>query len=338
MPEETQIQVQKFTTNMSQWSNAIIGSIGNDYKECGVEFDEYSRKCAVEAMSAIYTLIKSNPKVNMGNLDKSNLQEIVMRCASLKLNPNAYPAECYFQLRNTKTGVDENGKDSWTQIIEMGVEGAGNDAILTNYGKDVAKVYPCWVIKEGDKYTPPKHKGIEVTPPEWEEMGLSQKAIRVVYPVKLIDNTVVYLSADRESVRVNLFAHVRSNMMNETFGIIKGTKKSYNKDVPRTRYDATPEEKAAIDAKKHEIYKELNECATLDDMLKCESAQPFISAAWKDTPESMIIRKMKNNAIKQHPKNYDPMASRTFKEMDATYQEVKETIEENANVEEFLIE
>ncbi len=35
---------------------------------------------------------------------------------------------------------------------------------FSNYGKDIDKVYPFWVIKEGDEYIPPKHKGLEVTP------------------------------------------------------------------------------------------------------------------------------------------------------------------------------
>lgn len=337
MSENTQIAEKKdFTTSLSQWSNEITGLIARDYDACGVQFDEYSKQCAMEAMSSIYNLIKTNPKLNMQNLDTSNLRGIVERCASLKLNANAYPRECYFQLRNTKVGVDENGKDVWQQMIEMGIEGAGNDAILTHYGRDVDQVYPYWVVKEGDTYIPPKHKGIEVTPPEWEEKGLSQKTVRVVYPVKLKDGTVSYLSADRESVKINLLAHVRQNMMNETFGLVKGTKKQYGKEVERTRYDANPEELEAIKAEKEKILSALRECETVDDMLKCEIAKPFMSGAWLDTPESMIVRKMCNNAIKKFPKNYNSMASKAFLEMDEVYQQSQSEIEENANSVEFV--
>ena len=331
MAENTQIAEKKeFTTSLSQWSNEITGLIERDYETCGVKFDEYSKQCAMEAMTSIYNLIKTNPKVNMQSLDTSNLRGIVERCASLKLNANAYPRECYFQLRNTKVGVDENGKDVWQQMIEMGIEGAGNDAMLSNYGKDVAQVYPYWVVKEGDVYIPPKHKGLEVTPPEWEEKGLSQRAVRVVYPVKLTDGTVTYLIAERESVKINLLAHVRQNMMNETFGLVKGGKK--------TRYDATPAELEAIKIKKEEILDEMRKCATVDDMLQCEVAKPFMSGAWLDTPESMIVRKMCNNATKKFPKNYDPMASKAFMEMDETYQQVQEEIDQNANREDFIID
>ena len=311
------VEKKEFTTSLSQWSNEITGLIARDYEACGVQFDDYSKKCALEAMTSIYTLVKNDPKVNMGNLDTSNLRGIVEHCASLKLNASAYPRECYFQLRNVNVGGE------WQKVVEMGIEGAGYDSLLANYGKDVEQVYPYWVIKEGDTYIPPKHKGLETTPPEWEEKGLSDKAIKVVYPVKLTDGTVTYLSADRNSVKVNLLAHVKQNMMNETFGICAD------------RYKATEKQKEEIKAKKDEILNALRACATVDDMLACEIARPFISGAWLDTPESMIQRKMCNNATRKFPKNYDPMARRAQIEMDEVYQASQEEIANNANTVDF---
>ena len=311
------VEKKQFTTSLSQWSNEITGLIARDYEAGGVQFDDYSKKCALEAMTSIYTLVKNDDKVNMGNLDTSNLRGIVEHCASLKLNASAYPRECYFQLRSVKVG------NEWQKVVEMGIEGAGYDSLLANYGKDVEQVYPYWVIKEGDTYIPPKHKGLEVTPPEWEENGLSDRAIRVVYPVKLKDGSVTYLSADRNSVKVNLLAHVKQNMMNATFGICAD------------RYKATEKQKEEIKAKKDEILNALRACATVDDMLACEIARPFISGAWLDTPESMIQRKMCNNATRKFPKNYDPMARQAQIEMDEVYQESQEEIANNANTVDF---
>lgn len=305
---------KEFTTALSQWSNEITGLIARDYEACGVKFDDYSKQCALEAMTAIFNLVKNSTKLkDMNSLDTSNLRGIVERCASLKLNANAYPRECYFQLRNVKVS------DGWQQIVEMGIEGAGYDSLLANYGKDVDRVYPYWVVKEGDEYIPPKRRGLEVTPPEWEEKGLSERAVRVVYPVKLTDGTVTYLTAEREGVRVNLLAHVKQNMMNETFGICAD------------RYKATEKQQEEIKEKKEEVLNALRDCETVDDMLKCEIARKFISGAWLDTPESMIQRKMCNNATRKFPKNYDPMARQAQLEMDEVYQEVQEEIEVNAN-------
>lgn len=317
------VEKKQFTTTLSQWSNEITGLIARDYEACGVQFDDYSKKCALEAMTSIYNLVKNDPKTKMGNLDTSNLRGIVEHCASLKLNASAYPRECYFQLRNKKVGVDENGKDIWQKVVEMGIEGAGYDSLLANYGKDVSRVYPFWVIKEGDIYIPPKHKGLEVTAPEWEEKGLSDKAIKVVYPVLLTDGTVTYLTADRNSVKVNLLAHVKQNMMNATFGICAD------------RYKASEKQEEEIKAKKEEILNALRACETVDDMLACEVARPFISGAWLDTPESMIQRKMCNNATRKFPKNYDPMARQAQIEMDEVYQTSQEEIANNANTVDF---
>lgn len=314
MAGKNEVAKKEFTTALSQWSNEITGLIARDYEACGVKFDDYSKQCALEAMTAIFNLVKNSPKLkDMNSLDTSNLRGIVERCASLKLNANAYPRECYFQLRNVKVG------DGWQQIVEMGIEGAGYDSLLANYGKDVDRVYPYWVVKEGDEYIPPKHRGLEVTPPEWEEKGLSERAVKVVYPVKLTDGTVTYLTAEREGVRVNLLAHVKQNMMNETFGVCAD------------RYKATEKQLAEIKEKKEEVLNALRDCETVDDMLKCEIARKFISGAWLDTPESMIQRKMCNNATRKFPKNYDPMARQAQLEMDEVYQEVQEEIEVNAN-------
>lgn len=303
---------KKNTTMLSWWTTELTNMVAQDYADCGLELDNYSKKCAMAAMTNIFHLIK-NSGLDIKNIEASNLREIVGQCASLKLNANAVPRECYFQMRTKKIG------DNYVKTVEMGIEGDGNDALLRNFGEGVDTVYPVWIVKEGDTFIYPRHKGVETTPPEWEENGKSEKADKVVYPVKMKDGSVQYLIAEREGVKVNLFAHVRNNLMNETFGICKD------------RYKATDEEKKKIAEKKEEIYEALRECNTLDDMLSCKEARPYISAAWLDTPESMIVRKMRNNAIRKFKKNYDAMAQRSYLQIDETYQQVQEEIEDNAN-------
>ena len=318
MADNTQIATKKeFTTALSQWSNEVTGLVARDYEACGVQFDEYSKQCAMSAMTNIYQLVKTSG-VDIKTMDTSNLREIVGQCAGLKLNANAVPRECYFQLRKKKIG------NNYVQTVEMGIEGDGNDAILRQWGENVDTVYPVWIVKEGDKFTYPKHKGIEVLPPEWEQMGQSEKVDKVVYPVKLKDGTVQYLIAERQSVKVNLFAHVRNNLMNETFGICE------------SRYKATDNQLEEIKARKERIFYALRKCETVEEMLECEEARPYISAAWLDTPESMIVRKMRNNAIKKFKKNYDPMAQQSILQVDETYKNAQDEIAENANVVDFV--
>lgn len=313
-------QKQEFTTALSNWTNTITGLVTRDFEQCGVEFDEYSKRCAMSAMSSIYQLVQNTDKAEMSDLNTSNLREIVEQCASLKLNANAVPREVYFQLRSKQI----NGE--WKKVVEMGIEGDGNDALLRQFGNEVAKVHPCWIVKEGDEFTRPKRVGMEITPPSWEQKGLSEKVIAVVYPVQLTNGSIEYLIAERESVKTNLIAHIRNNMMNETFGVCKD------------RYKATPEQKQQIKAKKEEILSAVRECETLDDMLKCQSAQPYISAAWLDTPEQMITRKLRNNAIKKFPKDMNSMANHSLLQLDEGYKASREEITDNENSEPFEVD
>lgn len=310
-------QKKEFTTALSQWSKEVTGLVTRDFESVGVSFDEYAKTCAMNAMSSIFNLVQQTDKASLNQMDTSNLRGVVAQAASLKLNANSVPRECYFQLRNKKLG------DNWVKVVEMGIEGNGNDAMLRNFGVDVKTVYPCWLVKEGDAFTYPKRKGLKMEPPEWEEKGLSNKVVRVVYPILLNDGTEQYLISERDSVTVNLFAHIRNNLMNETFGICENT------------FKATPKQKEQIKAKKEEVYEALRKCKTVDEMLACEIARPYMSPAWLDTPESMIIRKMRNNAIKPFPKDMNAIAKRSMLELDETYKASRDEIAEEANVEEF---
>lgn len=321
MAEKKEVaQKQEFTTGLSNWTNTITGLVSRDFEQCGVSYDEYAKQCAMNAMSSIFQLVQNTDNADMNNLNTSNLREVVAQCASLKLNANAVPREVYFQLRSKQI----NGQ--WCKMVEMGIEGDGNDALLRQFGNNVDTVYPVWLVKDGDDFTYPRRRGIEVEPAEWTQKGLSDKTVRVVYPVKLKDGTVDYLIAEREPVRTNLIAHIRNNLLNETFGICEN------------RYKATPKQKEQIKAKKEEIMATVRECEMLEDILKCEVAKPYISAAWLDTPEAMIVRKMRNNAIKKFPKNLNSMASSSLLQLDETYKVAQEEIKENENSQEFTVD
>lgn len=310
----------EFTTGLSQWTNTITGLVSRDFEQNGVQYDEYSKQCAMNAMGAIFQLVQNTDKADMNSLNTSNLREVVAQCASLKLNANAMPREVYFQLRSKQV----NGQ--WVKMVEMGVEGDGYDSMLRHFGDNIDTVYPVWLVKEGDDFTYPRRRGINVEPAEWTPKGLSDKTVRVVYPIKLKDGSVDYLIAEREPVRTNLIAHIKNNMLNETFGICAD------------RYKATPKQKEEIKVKKAEILSAIRECETLEDILNCEVAKPYISAAWLDTPEAMIIRKMRNNAIKKFPKNLNSMASNSLLQLDETYKASQEEIAQNENSQEFVVE
>lgn len=169
---------------------------------------------------------------------------------------------------------------------------------------------------------------MEITPPEWEESGIG-KVVRVVYPIQYKDGHIEYLSCERADVLKNLAAHIKNNLQNETFGICAD------------RYKATDAQKAQIEAKKKEIMKKVADIGELEAIIDCEELRPYISPSYYETQsrESMIIRKMRNNIMKSIPKKWDnPVQAYEYNTMDATYREVQEEIEQNANKEEFIPE
>lgn len=327
MPDKatTAVQTQQFNTQLSYYTNQYIDLMERDLTERGMEFDSYSKNCVAAAIGSIFQMVHDSG-ADFKEINGSNLKFIMQKVAALKLNANAQPRECYFQIRSVNIAPKGSKNPVWEKQIEFNIEGDGNDALVARYGKDVKKVYPCWKVREGDTFVPARHKGIEVIPPEWEETG-SGKAVRVVYPIEYTDGHIEYLSGERADVVKNLAAHIKNNMMNETFGLAE------------SRYKATPEQKRKIDEKKAEIMAKVAEIGNLEDILDSTEIRPYISPAWYElqSRESMIVRKMRNNVMKSIPKKWDsPVQAYEYNMLDSTYREVQEEIEMNSNQEEFI--
>ena len=292
---------KEFKTNLTKVNEAYLPMITNQLENNNITLSEYSKSCVANAISAINNVLDTNGVTwSDASLDTNCVTQILLSVAALQLNATANPRECYFQLRNVAVkGAD--GKSIWKKKIEFGIEGAGNDALLARFGRDVKKVYPRWLVREDDMFEYPKFNGLELTPPQWQPKGTG-KVIRVVYPILSTDNTVDYYIAERADVKRNLIAHISNNMMNETFGIITGKNKD-GKD--RTRYDATEEEKQQIAEKKREILSKAKEL-DIDAILDSVEFDKYISPAWKEpqSRESMIERKLCNNICKKIPKNF----------------------------------
>lgn len=310
-----------FITAASNAENTIVTSIIKQLENRDIHLDEYSKECAMNAVSTINNMLyKAGLNWNSPDLDPSNYQDVIKKVAVQKLNAAASNREVYFQFRNTKIGND------WKKIIEVGIEGDGNDAILRNFGVDVEKVYPYWAVHEGDVFQYPTFDGLDVMPPKWTPKG-GGKVVRVVYPIKLKSGVVDYRIAEREDVVRNLHAHIMNNMMNETFGICAD------------RFKATAEQKAQIEAKKSELKAKIKNMS-LDELLDFPDIQPWISPSWSEphSREAMILRKMRNNAIKKFPKDFgSAYALDAYNQLtDETVGSAAEEIRRNANTGDFI--
>ena len=157
-------------------------------------------------------------------------------------------------------------------------------------------------------------------PPEWEAKG-EGKIVRVVYPVLMEDNTVNFYIAERTDVVNNLKAHIRNNLMNETFGICAD------------RFKATAEEKAKIEKKKNEL-SALLVGKDIEGIIATAELQPYISPAWLDSTEAMVLRKLRNTVCKKIPKDFGKnyfVQDIYEKSNDPIYVDVVDEIAENQN-------
>lgn len=314
-----------FSTTLSKVNENYFPMIERQLIGNGVKMDEYAKSCVLNAISGINNALDSKGiSWNDSDLDKSNITQILLQVASLKLNAAASPREVYFQTRNVSVKKKVDGKDTttWKKQVEMGIEGDGNDAILARFGRDVKKVGQFWLVREGDDFTYPEYTGFDVVPPTWRPKGKGD-VIRVVYPIMKHDGTIEFHIAERDDVVRNLLAHMNNNMMNETFGVCAD------------RYKATADQRKAIAAKKSEILNKAKTAgiAALDD----PELQQYISPAWSEpqSRESMLIRKMRNNVVKKIPKDFgNALVELSYTEAtDESYSEVQREIAENANTE-----
>ena len=298
-------------TQLTKVADVYLPMIQTQLEGYGIELSTYQKECALNAISSINNLLESSGlDFNSDKLDKSNVKEIIQNVTSLQLNPLAQPREVYFQLRNVK---DKNG--NWIKSLEMGIEGDGNDALVRRFGVNVKTVYPHWIVRENDVFEYPMFNGLEMTPPKWQPKGTG-KIVKVVYPIVMNDDTIHFYIGEREDVINNLMAHIRNNMMNETFGICQD------------RYKATPEQRIEIEAKKKEMIEKAKSLGF--EVLKSEEFSKWISPSWKDNEEQMIVRKIRNNITKKIPKDFgSTYALNAYMEQtDETYKQVREEVKE----------
>lgn len=320
--QKTKTTDTSYKTQLTKVNETYLPMITNQLENNNITLSEYAKSCVANAISTINNVLDTNG-VTWGDtsLDTNGITQILLSVAALQLNASANPRECYFQIRNVAVKGADGKSTVWKKKIEMGIEGDGYDALVNRFGRDVKKVYPHWLVREGDDFKYPRYAGLELTPPEWQPKGTG-KVVRVVYPIQSTDGCVDYYISERADVKKNLIAHISNNLMNETFGVCAD------------RYKATDEQKQQIAEKKREILNKAKEL-DLDSLLDSADFDKYISPAWKEeqSRESMIIRKMRNNIVKKIPKDfsssyvaeiYNENSDETYKTYNAEYSLVEE--------------
>ena len=292
----------------------LLEELDTASQQMGADFTDYGKKCVINAIGGLVTICNTQ-SIDLKSLNPTLLRLSLQNIGYTELNYSAMPSEIYFDIRKT---TSEDGVVS--HVVTIKPQGAGNEKLTRKYGVGLKKdigLKPAWLVREGDDFHFPSFDGLTMTPPKWTPKSYDKKVIMVVYPAEKIDGSVEYLIATREGIKANIIAQIRQNTMY-----------SFNK------YDKN---KRVVDyEKRDEFYEKLNKYAeehTVDEILADPEWSKHVNPTYTSggSKEAMILRKMKNNALKNYPKEYDTSyvkdaVQNMFEEQDESVLEKKDVV------------
>ena len=310
MKNEITKQEQQQLTGGQALQVQLLAELDKSSQAMGREFTDYGKQCVINAIAGLVAFCKQN-NTAIQDLDPTLLRLSLQNIGYTELNYSAIPSEVYFDIRKTDKG----------KILTIKPQGAGIEVLVRKHGvglKSETGLRSAILIREGDEFTLPQFNGIEITPPTYKPKfeNINNKVIAVMYAAIKIDNSVEYLIATREGIKPNIIAQIRQNTLyDKRF-------KSYN----------AKDDKYYIDEEKRQkFWDELDAWAekkTVDQMLADPEYAPYINPTYTSggSREQMILRKMKNNALKNYPKNYGNAYVRNA--VENMYEDVDDSLKE----------
>lgn len=279
--------------------NQLLGELDKANKEFGANFTPYGKTCAINCIAGIVSFCKSNG-IEINKIDPTLLRLQVQNVGFTELNYASIPSEIYFDLRKA-TIRDKEGNEREIYTIAIKPQGAGNEKLVRKYGVGLKKgtgLHNAILVRDGDEFIMPQFDGLKMSNPVYKPQlkNANNKVVAVVYPAEKEDGSVEYLIATRDSVKANIIAQIRQNTL-------YAFKEEYTAKNGKT-YERNSKEK------RDEFYKWLDsycENLTVDEMLADEKLTEYVNPTYTSggSKEQMILRKMKNNALKNYPKEYD---------------------------------
>lgn len=265
------------TVSMMAVQKSYIDNIGKGLESIAGAITPYQALCGYNVLNKINTLLATEGLTNKSeNVNSDSVNDAIKFAMIYQLNTDNN--EIFVIARNKKNKVKDaygNEKEKWEKLIECKPQYKGQLKIISTYGRNVKKVYPEWVVREGDDFTYATMKGVEVVPPTWTRKDQDGKIVRVVVPVEYDDGFIDYRIAERESIATNIKAQINQSLMGE-------------KDE-----DTASKIKTLMKEK------------TLDELLSDSTLSPYINETYKGiSSEEMIITKLVINATKRVPIDY----------------------------------
>ena len=262
---KNELTTQTKTVSMMSAQKMYIDSIGKGLQSLMGDTSPYQALCGYNILNSINALLaREGLDHRSDNVDKASINDAIKFAMVYQLNTDN--KEVFVIIRNVKTA------SGWVKRIECKPQYKGQLKIIATYGRNVKKVYPEWVVREGDEFTYPMMKGIEVVPPTWTCKSTDGKVVRVVVPIKYDDGFIDYRIAERESVATNIKAQIKQTLQGS---------KDYSDD----------EVKRLIALAKD---------MSLEDLINDPKLSTLINETYKGiSSEEMIITKLVINATKR---------------------------------------
>jgi hypothetical protein len=269
-----------------------------------LDFNDYQKQCVFNAIRTIDPMVKANG-YSLAQFDQDNVILVLQQVAFLKLNPSANPRECYFIVRKNK---DKQGNEL-APILEFGIEGAGNDVILTEFGRDV-KAVKSYIVYEGDEFTEGYMDGWDVILPKYKRTFKTNQPKMAVYLVKRKNDEIDVLYSTLDDVKKSLLAGAKQNgadddLLREIEKVDVYTLLTDPKWLKRT-------------IKKSYSYKG-KDGKTYEKQYESPLFNPSYTAP--NSRDNMIERKLRNHATRKYPKNFNQTNVKTLYE--ETFEEEK---------------
>lgn len=278
-----------------------VAAIGDGLNDIIGAIDKYQALCGYNMLNAISVMLaKEGKNYTSPGVDKESINNAIKFAIVYQLNTEN--KEVFVILRNEKR-KDKNGKEYWVKVADYKPQYKGTLKILSEFGKDVDKVFPEWIVREGDEFEYQTFKGIDMIPPYWKKHGGEGKILRVIVPIRYKDGTVDYRIAERESVAVNLKAQIKQSLN-------------------------------SADAKtKEEVLAKIQEM-TLDQLLSDKTLSKYVNETYTGiSSEEMIITKLVINAVKRVQLDYQ---NSLFRELNEKTFDNSDVYKKNHNAEELL--
>lgn len=290
-PKQTNSAPQKEAKSMMAAQKEYVTSIGNGLKSIIGEMDAYQAVCGYNILCQINVqLMKDGLSFKSPEVDKESINNAIKYAIVYRLNTDN--KEVFTIVRNEKRGKSTNkfGQEeyNWMKVIEVKPQYRGTLKILSDYGRDVVKVYPEWIVREGDDFKYPHYKGVKLIEPEWEIKNPNGKIVRVVVPVEYSNGFIDYRIAERESVATNIKAQIKQSLQGK-------------KDDK-------------LEFKKEDILQKIANMS-LDELLSDKTIAPLVNETYTGlSKEEMLITKLVINAVKRVQIDYSSALARELNE------------------------